>query len=119
MNCRTKSSILPFVLILSDSTRIFFLCSIFGIRSIVILPNFLACAARLLDDPNHRHYFREPFDKRPRIQFVVALVRSGVSCIFKEAFAQLGLLYFNSRTSGKHWRCSADSYRCQRYEAWS
>lgn len=61
MNCRTKSSILPFVVILSDSARIFFLCSIASVsRSSVILPNFLACAARLLDDPHHRHYFREP-----------------------------------------------------------
>jgi hypothetical protein len=32
------------------------------------------------------------FDNTPGIQFVVALVRSGVSRIFKEAFASLGLL---------------------------
>jgi|HubBroStandDraft_4_1064222.scaffolds.fasta_scaffold168599_1 hypothetical protein len=62
MNCRTKSSILPFVVILSDSVRVFFLCSVASVsRSIVILPNFLACAARLVDDRHHRHYFREPF----------------------------------------------------------
>jgi hypothetical protein len=32
------------------------------------------------------------FDNTPGIQFVVAFVRSGVSRIFKEAFASLGLL---------------------------
>jgi hypothetical protein len=47
MNCRTKSSILPFVVILSDSVRVFFLCSVAWVsRSIVILPNFLVPVRR-------------------------------------------------------------------------
>ena len=39
-----------------------------------------------------RHTSVSRFDNTPGIQFVVALVRSGVSRIFKEAFASLALL---------------------------
>ena len=46
-DCRTKSSILPFVVILSELSPRIFLCSVAWVsRSIVILPNFLVPVRR-------------------------------------------------------------------------
>ena len=79
MNCRTKSSILPFVVILWDSARIFFLCSAsFGISVHCDLSQTrLPRAARLLDDHASAPLTSvSRFDMRPVRSLMVALVRS-------------------------------------------